>query len=80
VLKYVALASVAIPFRFVLAAITVMLLEPFGELAAYWIMAGGLSTIGVIAASTEEHQEEVAEQKTEETDMQAVVNDATTKR
>ena len=44
-LKYVARASVAIPFvialGFALAAIAVMLVERFGHVTAYWMMAGG---------------------------------------
>src|SRR5947207_766880 len=84
VLKYVARASVAVPFvialGFALAAITVMLVQRFGHVAGYWIMAGGLAAIGVIAAiavSVKEHEEEVAEQKAEETDTQGVATDAT---
>jgi uncharacterized membrane protein YebE (DUF533 family) len=84
VLKYVARASVAVPFviavGFALAAITVMLVQRFGHVAGYWIMAGGLAAIGVIAAiavSVKEHEEEVAEQKAEETDTQGVASDAT---
>ena len=67
VLKYVARASVAIPFvialGFALAALTVMLVQRFGHVTAYWLMAGGLAAIGVIAAigvSVKEHEEEVA--------------------
>jgi hypothetical protein len=84
VLKYVARASVAIPFvialGFALAAIVVMLVERFGHVTAYWIMAGGLAAIGVIAAmvvSVKEHEEEVAEQTAEQADTQDVVSDAT---
>jgi len=84
VLKYVARASVAIPFvialGFALAAVTVMLVQQFGHASGYWIMAGGLTAIGVIAAiavSVKEHEEEVAEQKAEETDTQNVASDAT---
>ena len=44
VLKYVARASVAVPFviaaGFALAAITVMLVERFGHVMAYWLVAG----------------------------------------
>jgi hypothetical protein len=83
VLKYVARASVAIPFvialGFALAAIAVMLVQHFGHVAGYWIMAAGLAAIGVIAAiavSVKEHEEEVAEQKAEETDTQEVAGDA----
>jgi len=70
ILKYVARASVAVPFviaaGFALAAITVMLVERFGHVMAYWLLAGGLALIGVIAStivSVKEHQEEVAEQE-----------------
>ena len=38
-----------IAFGFALAAIAVMLVERFGHVAGYWMMAGGLATIGVIA-------------------------------
>jgi hypothetical protein len=84
VLKYVARASVAIPFvialGFVTAAITVMLVQHFGHAIAYWVMAGGLAAIGMVAAiavSVKEHVEEAAEQTAEETDTQEVVGDAT---
>ena len=84
VLKYVARASVAIPFvialGFAIAAVSFMLVERFGHITAYWMMAGGLAAIGIIAAvfvSVKEHEEEVAEQKAEETDTQEVMSDAT---
>ena len=85
VLKYVARASVAIPFvialGFALAAIAVMLVERFGHVAGYWIMAGGLALIGVVAAiavSVKEHEDEVAEEKAEHAETREVVDDATT--
>jgi hypothetical protein len=84
VLKYVARASVAVPFviaaGFALAALTVMLVERFGHVMAYWLVAGGLALIGVIASivvSVKEHEEEVAEQQALKTDTQGVVTDAT---
>jgi Na+/melibiose symporter-like transporter len=84
VLKYVARASVAIPFviglGFALAAVATMLVQNFGSVTAYWLMAGGLAAIGVIAAigvSVKEHEEEVAEQKAEEADAGPVLSDAT---
>jgi hypothetical protein len=42
-LKYVARASVAvlIALGFALAAVTVMLVERFGQVTAYWLLAGG---------------------------------------
>jgi mannose/fructose/N-acetylgalactosamine-specific phosphotransferase system component IIC len=84
VLKYVARASVAIPFvialGFALAAITVMLVERFGHVTGYWLVAGGLAAIGIVAAitvSVKEHEEEVAEQQAEQSDTDEVVSDAT---
>ena len=50
-LKYVARASVAIPFviaaGFALAACTMMLVERFGHITAYWLVAGALAVVGV---------------------------------
>ena len=84
VLKYVARASVAIPFviavGFAIAALAVMLVERFGHATAYWIMAGGLAVVGVIAAivvSVKEHEEEAAEEVTEQNATSAVVGEAT---
>ena len=84
VLKYVARASVAIPFvialGFALAAITVMLVERFGHVTGYWLVAGGLAAIGIVAAitvSVKEHEEEVAEQQAEQSDTEEVISDAT---
>jgi hypothetical protein len=72
VLKYVARASVAIPFvfalGFALAALSMMLVQRFGYVTGYWTMAAGLAVIGTIAAlivSMKEHEEEVAEEKAE---------------
>jgi hypothetical protein len=83
VLKYVARASVAVPFiialGFALAAITVMLVDRFGHVMAYWLVAGGLAVIGLVAAvlvSVKEHEEEVAEKEAEKTDTQKVVSEA----
>ena len=69
ILKYVARASVAVPFviaaGFALAAGTVMLVERYGHVFAYWSMAGGLAAVGLIAAlavRVKEHEEEVADE------------------
>jgi hypothetical protein len=47
VAKYLARASMAVPFvaalGFVTAAITLMLVERFGHIAAYWMVAGGFA-------------------------------------
>ena len=84
VLKYVARTSVAVPFviaaGFGLAAVTVMLVERFGHVMAYWMVAGGLALIGVIASvvvSRKEHEEEVAEQQAAKADTEEMVSDAT---
>jgi hypothetical protein len=84
VLKYVARASVVIPFivalGFAVAAIAAMLVQHFGHVAGYWIMAGGLAGVGIIAAivvSVKEHEDKVAEHKAEQADTQEVVSDAT---
>lgn len=84
VIKYVARASVAVPFviatGFALAAITVMLVERFGPITAYWLVAGGLALIGVIASivvSAKEQEEVAAEEQAAKTDTEEVVSDAT---
>ena len=83
ILKYVARASVAVPFviaaGFALAAIAAMLVDRFGRVMAYWLVAAGLALIGVIASivvSVKEHEEEVVEQKATKTDTEEVVSDA----
>lgn len=65
VLKYLARASVAIPFLialgFALAALSAMVVERFGYVFGCWIMAGVLTLIGVIATiavSIKEHEED----------------------
>jgi hypothetical protein len=57
-----------------------MLVERFGHVGAYWMVAGGLAAIGIVAAivvSAKEHEEEIAGQKGEQTDTQEVMSDAT---
>jgi hypothetical protein len=83
-LKYVARASVAIPFvialGFALAAITLTLVERFGHVTAYWTMAAGLAAIGLIAAiavSAKEREEELTEQRAEAANSQQMMSDAT---
>ena len=84
VLKYVARASVAVPFvvavGFAVAAIASMLVERFGAATGYWIVAGGMTAVGIIAAfavSVREHRKDVAEDLKEKADTQEVVSDAT---
>lgn len=75
ILKYVARASVAIPFvialGFALAAVTTMLVNEFGYVTGYLIMAGGLAVIGAIAAafvSAKEEEEKIEDLKAEKED------------
>jgi heme exporter protein D len=84
VLKYVARASVAVPFviavGFAVAAIASMLVERFGPVTGCWILAAGMAAIGIIAAivvSVREHKEEVAEERKEKADTQEMISDAT---
>jgi hypothetical protein len=83
-LQYVARASVAVPFLialgFALAGITLMLVQRFGHTVAYWMMAAGLVAIGVIAAvavRVKEREEEVAEQRAEQTESSGIFDGAT---
>jgi uncharacterized membrane protein len=83
-LKYLARASVAVPFvialGFALAAVTVMLVERFGQVMAYWMVAGGLAIIGVVAAavvSVKEQEVEEAEQAAQDADTGDIVSEAT---
>jgi hypothetical protein len=85
VIKYVARASVAVPFvmalGFALAAIAAMLVDRFGHIAGYWLMAGGLAASGAVAAilgSAREQKEEVADQKAEATDTANVATQVAT--
>jgi hypothetical protein len=82
--KYFARASVALPFLvalgFATAAITHILVERYGEVTAYWIMAAGFAVSGVVAmlaVSTNEREKEVAEEQVEQNDAARVAPDAT---
>ena len=82
VLKYVARASVAIPFviavGFALAALAAWLVNRYGYVTGYLLMAGGLAGVGVIAAlavSVKEHEEEAADEAAEEADTTKVAAD-----
>ena len=67
IVKYVARASVAIPFfvaaGFATAALTVMLVDRYGAQTAYWLVAGAFTLIGAVAmlvVTVKEQEEEVA--------------------
>jgi hypothetical protein len=81
--KYLARASVAVPFvvalGFATAAITLMLVERFGAITASWIIAGGFTVIGLVATlviTVKEQEEEVAEKQAEQADTVGVTTDA----
>ena len=85
ILKYVARASVAVPFvialGFALVAIAAMSVDRFGHIAGYWLMAGGLAAIGALAAifvSIREHEEEVADQQAEAADTSKIATEVAT--
>jgi hypothetical protein len=84
ILKYVERASVAMPFiiaaGFAIAATCAMLIEHFGAVIAYWIMAGALAALGLVAATivtVKEHDEEVADKEAVQADTAAVASEAT---
>jgi hypothetical protein len=83
VARYLARASVAVPFLiaagFVIAAITLMLVDAYGHITAYWMMAGGLAVIGAVASlvvTVKEQEEEVAEKAAEATDTSDAMTEA----
>jgi hypothetical protein len=83
IVKYLARASVAIPFLiavgFAIAAITHMLIAHFGAVVGCWILAAGFTLIGVVATLVVKHkeqEEEVAEQRAEAGDTAEVANEA----
>jgi predicted histidine transporter YuiF (NhaC family) len=80
--KYLARASVAAPFivalGFATAAITLTLVDRFGSIAAYWMVAGGFMVIGLITSfvvSFKEQEEEAAEKQAEQRDTAGVATD-----
>jgi hypothetical protein len=79
ILKYVARASAAVPFVivlvFALAAIAAMLVDRFGHIAGYWLMAGGLGAIAAIFVSAREQKEAVADQQAEAADTSKIATE-----
>jgi hypothetical protein len=80
--KYLARASVAVPFviafGFALAALAAWLVSLYGYVTGYLVMAGGLALLGVIAAlavSVKEQEEEIADQVAEEADTSNVATE-----
>lgn len=80
--KYVIRASVAVPFvvaaGFGTAATTLVLIDRFGAVIAYCLMAGGFAAVGLFAALavTVKEQEEVVGAQAEKTDTANVATDA----
>ena len=76
--KHVARASVAIPFvlalGFAVSAVAAMLIDRFGHVAGYGLMAAGLAALGVVAAlvfTHKEHEVEKADEHAEAIDTVA---------
>jgi hypothetical protein len=85
VAKYAARASVAVPFiialGFATAGITLMLVERFGHRNAYFMVAGGFTALGLLAAlivRTKEHEEVVADEQAGKGDTADVATDTAT--
>src|SRR5262249_29013110 len=81
--RYLARASVAVPFLvalgFATAAITFMLAERFGAVVSSWIVAGGFTFIGLVATlviAVKEQEEDAAAREAENTDTAEVASDA----
>jgi MFS family permease len=80
--KYIARASVAVPFiialGFATAGVTLMLVERFGHRNAYFMVAGGFTALGLLAAlivRTKEHDEIVASEQAAEAGTADVASD-----
>lgn len=83
--KYAIRVSVALPFLvaagFGTAAATLVLVDRFGAITAYGIMASGFAAIGLLAAlivTVKEQEEEVADTTAENADTANVATDAAT--
>lgn len=84
VAKYAARLTVAVPFLaaagFATAALTLQLVERFGAITAYWMVAGGFTALGLVAAfivGMKEQEEEVADAMADKADTADVATDAT---
>jgi hypothetical protein len=83
VAKYLARASVAVPFiiavGFAIAAITHLVIDRFGAVTGCWLLAGGFTLIGLVATLLVKHkeqEEEVADQQAQAADSANVATDA----
>jgi hypothetical protein len=82
VAKYLARASVAVPFLiaigFAIAAIAHLVIDRFGAVTGCWLLAGGFSLIGVLATLVvrrKEQEDEVADELAETRDTANVASD-----
>jgi hypothetical protein len=80
--RYLVRASVAVPFLaalgFATAATTLTLIERFGTIAAYWIVAGGFTIVGIgaaVAVAVKEQEAKVAEKEAEAADTAEIVTE-----
>jgi hypothetical protein len=81
--KYLVRASVAVPFvvaiGFAVAAITLMLVDRFGAIYAYLMVAGGFTVVGLIAAvavTVKEQEVQVADSQAAAGDTASLATDA----
>ena len=81
--KYAIRVSVAVPFvvaiGFAISAITLALIDRYGAITAYAMMAGGFAALGLIASVVvvvKEQEEEVADTEAEKGDTANVASDA----
>lgn len=81
--KYLVRASVAVPFLvafgFAVAAITLVLVNRYGAISAYLMLAGAFTLVGLVAAlavAVKEQEDEVAEAQAERSDTASVATDA----
>lgn len=79
--KYLARASVAVPFLvalgFATAAVTLMLVERFGAITAYWAVAGAFALIGLVATLIVTAKEHGSEVKQDSPETKPAQSDAT---
>jgi len=83
VAKYLARASVAVPFLiaggFAIAAIAHMVIDRFGAIAGCWLLAAGFTLIGLLATLLvrhKEHEGEVADKAAAQADTATVASEA----
>jgi hypothetical protein len=83
--KYFARGSVAVPFIVALAfattALTITLVERYGQVVAYWLLAAGFALVGVLAAlvvGLKEQETELIERQAEERGTVEAVTSAAT--